>query len=150
MRIVSPLRNHIEMRHRHHDHFVGLRNDLKGITSLMNHQVQHVMDDCACNSQDDLDRTDKKTQRANGDTHQQGGVWGGGGVGRRGEGTMCNREMFILSGARVHQITEAEHLGVRLPVSPPPGPQRLGGRRPKKCSMSVTKKKNTSIIPSAR
>ena len=27
--------------------FVRLRNDLKGVTSLMNHQVQHVMDDCA-------------------------------------------------------------------------------------------------------
>ena len=43
----------IETRRRHHDHFVRLRNDLKGITSLMNHQVQHVMDDCACNAQDD-------------------------------------------------------------------------------------------------
>ena len=43
----------IEMRHRHHGHFVRLRNDLKGITSMMNHQVQHVMDDCACNAQDD-------------------------------------------------------------------------------------------------
>ena len=40
----------------------------------MNHQVQHVMDDRACNAQDDWNRTDKKAQRANGDTHQQGGV----------------------------------------------------------------------------
>ena len=46
-------RFHIEMRHRHHYHFGRLRNDLKGITSLMNHQVQHVMYDCACNAQDD-------------------------------------------------------------------------------------------------
>ena len=53
VRIVSLLRHHIEMRHRHHDHFVKLRNDLEGITSLMNHQVQHVMDDHACNAQDD-------------------------------------------------------------------------------------------------
>ena len=43
----------IEMRHRHHDHFVRLWNGLKRITSLMNHQVQHVMDDCACNAQED-------------------------------------------------------------------------------------------------
>ena len=53
VRSVSLLRYHIEVRHRHHDHFVGLRNDLNGITSLMNHQVQHVMDDYACNAQDD-------------------------------------------------------------------------------------------------
>ena len=31
----------------------------------MNHQVQQVMDDCACNAQDDWDNTDRKTQRAN-------------------------------------------------------------------------------------
>ena len=43
----------------------------------MDHQVQHVMDDCACNAQDDWNRTEKKTQRANGDTHQQGGREGG-------------------------------------------------------------------------
>ena len=30
------------------------------------------MDDCACNAQDHWNRTDKKTQRANGDTHQHG------------------------------------------------------------------------------
>ena len=60
----------IEMRRRHDDLFVRLWNDLEVITSLMNHQVQHVMDDCACNAQDDRNRTDKKTQRANGDTHQ--------------------------------------------------------------------------------
>ena len=53
VRIVSRLRYHIEMRHRHHDHFVRLRNDLKRITSLMNHQVQHVMDDCECDASDD-------------------------------------------------------------------------------------------------
>ena len=52
----------IEVRHRHDDCFVRLRNDLKGITSLMNHQAQRVMDDC--------NRTDAQTQRANGDTHQ--------------------------------------------------------------------------------
>ena len=32
---------------------VRLRDDFKGITSLINHPVQHVMDDCACNAQDD-------------------------------------------------------------------------------------------------
>ena len=32
--------------------WVRLRDDFKGITSL-NHPVQHVMDDCACNAQDD-------------------------------------------------------------------------------------------------
>ena len=32
------------------------------------------MDDCACNAQDDCNRSDKKTQRANGDTHQHGVV----------------------------------------------------------------------------
>ena len=48
-----------------------LRNDVKGITSLLNHQVPHVMDDCGCNAQDDWKRTDKKRQRANGDAHQQ-------------------------------------------------------------------------------
>ena len=53
VRIVSLLHYHIEMRHRHRDHSVRLRNDLKGITFLMNHQVQPVMDDCACKSQDD-------------------------------------------------------------------------------------------------
>ena len=37
----------IEMSHRHHDHFVRLRNDLKGNTSLMSHQGQYVMDDYA-------------------------------------------------------------------------------------------------------
>ena len=31
----------------------------------------------------------------------------------------------------VHQIQVAEHLGVRLPTSLPPGPQRPDGRRPK-------------------
>ena len=43
------------------------------ITSLVNHQVQNVMDDYACNAEDDCKRTDKKTQRANGDKHQQSG-----------------------------------------------------------------------------
>ena len=33
-----------EMKHRHDDHFVILRNDLIRNTSLMNHQMQHVMD----------------------------------------------------------------------------------------------------------
>ena len=75
VRIGSLLRYHIEMRYRHDDHFVRLRNDSKGITSLMNHQVQHVMDDCTRNAQDDWNRTDKKTQRANGDTHQHGVQW---------------------------------------------------------------------------
>ena len=42
-----------------------------GKKSLMNHQLQTVMDDCACNAQDEWNRTDKKTQRANGDTLQQ-------------------------------------------------------------------------------
>ena len=42
-----------KMRHRHQDHFVRLRNDLQRITSLMNHQVHHVMFDYACNAQDD-------------------------------------------------------------------------------------------------
>ena len=70
VRIVSLLRHHIEMKHRHDDHFVRQRNDLKGITSLMNHQVQHVMDDCACNAQDDWNRFNKQTLRANDDTHQ--------------------------------------------------------------------------------
>ena len=74
VRIVSLFRYPIEMRHRHDDHFVRLRNGLKGITSLIDRQVQQVMDDCACNAQDDWNRADKKTQRANGDTHQQGGV----------------------------------------------------------------------------
>ena len=32
----------IEMRRRHHDHCVRLRNDDKGIMFLMNHKVQHV------------------------------------------------------------------------------------------------------------
>ena len=56
VRTVSRLRYPIEMRRRHDDHFVRLRNDLKGITSLVNHQVQHVMDDHACNAQDDWNR----------------------------------------------------------------------------------------------
>ena len=34
VRIVALLRYHIEMRHRHHDNFVRLRNDVKGIKSL--------------------------------------------------------------------------------------------------------------------
>ena len=69
----------IEVRHRHDDQFVRLRNDLLGITPLMNQPVQHVMDDCACNAQDDCNRTDKKTQRANCDTSTGwcGVVWGG-------------------------------------------------------------------------
>ena len=33
--------------------------------------------------------------------------------------------------ARMHRITVAERLGVRLTVSPPPGPQRPDGRVPK-------------------
>ena len=63
VRIVTLLRYHTEMSHRHDDHFVRLRNDLKGITSLMNHQVQHVMDDCACSAQDDWNRTDNSSAR---------------------------------------------------------------------------------------
>ena len=44
------------------------------ITSLMNHQVRRVLHDQACNTHDDSDRADKKTQRANGDTHQLHGM----------------------------------------------------------------------------
>ena len=64
VRIVSLLRHHVEMRHRHDDRFVRLRNDLKGITHLMNHQAQHVKDDYACKARDDWNRSDKQTQRA--------------------------------------------------------------------------------------
>ena len=33
--------------------------------------------------------------------------------------TRCNRVVFIHTTARMHRITVAEHLGVKLPVSPP-------------------------------
>ena len=55
----------IEMRHGHDDHFVRLRNDLKGITSLMNRQVTP-----RTTLKMTENRTDKKTQRANGGTYQ--------------------------------------------------------------------------------
>ena len=61
-------------------------------------------------------------------------------VGRRREGwlllvvvvrTRCTSNVSVDTTVRMHLITMAEHLGVRLPVSPPPGPQRPDGRRPK-------------------
>ena len=36
------------------------RDEAQGITSLMNRQAQHVTDDCACNAQDDWNRTHKE------------------------------------------------------------------------------------------
>ena len=34
--------------------------------------------------------------------------------------TRCNRDVFIHITARMHLIGVTEHLGVRLPASPPP------------------------------
>ena len=48
--------------------------------------------------------------------------------------------VFIHTTARMHRITVAEHLGVRLSVSPPPGPQRPDGRRPKNAAFPQQKK----------
>ena len=44
----------VKIRNRHDDHLVRLRTTTKKeITSLMNHQEQHVMDNCECIAQDD-------------------------------------------------------------------------------------------------
>ena len=62
-----------------------------------------------------------------------GGRWGEGG----GEWWWWFRVLFTTvkacacHSAYLHQIQVTEHLGVRLLVSPPPGPQRPDGRRAK-------------------
>ena len=67
-----------------------------------------------------------------------GGGWCGVVQGGVGEGvvvvvvrTRCHNDVFLHTSARMHLITVAEHMGVRLPVSTPPGPQRPDERRPK-------------------
>ena len=61
----------------------------------------------------------------------------------QGAGTavvVVDDDVFFQTAARMHLIPVAEHLGVRLPVSPPPGPQRPGGRRPKNAEKNTAKK----------
>ena len=45
--------------------------------------------------------------------------------------TRCYNGVFLHTTARWHLIGVAEHLGIRLPASPPPWAQRPEGRRPK-------------------
>ena len=71
VRIVSLLRCHIEMRHRHHDHFVRLRNDLKGITSLTIRCNMSWMTTRATLKMTETELTRRDSVRTV--THQQGG-----------------------------------------------------------------------------
>ena len=56
---------------------------------------------------------------------------GTGGCGGGGSDVTLQHGCLSSQADEVHQITVAEHLGVRLPASAPPGPRRPDGRRPK-------------------
>ena len=51
------------MRHQDEEHFVTLRDNLNGTTSLMDHQVRRILDDCTCNSQDGNGIFQEKTRQ---------------------------------------------------------------------------------------
>ena len=56
--------------------------------------------------------------------------------------TRCNRGVFIHTTARMHRITVAEHLGVRLPVSLLPWAPTSGWTEANACCISAAKKAN--------